>query len=67
MAKEEKAVDYAPQEFEINDEESLEMTELEKPVTKAPATRTAKKHIKAETQLVSCLRNERVIVRHIPK
>ena len=67
MAKEEKAVDYAPQEFEINDEESLEMTELEKPVTKAPATRTAKKAIKAETQLVSCLRNERVIVRHIPK
>ena len=67
MAKEEKAVDYAPQEFEINDEESLEMTELEKPVTKAPATRTAKKPIKAETQLVSCLRNERVIVRHIPK
>ena len=67
MAKEEKAVDYAPQEFEINDEETLEMTELEKPVTKAPATRTAKKPIKAETQLVSCLRNERVIVRHIPK
>lgn len=67
MAKEEKAVDYAPQEFEINDEESLEMTELEKPVTKAPATRTAKKPIKAEPQLVSCLRNERVIVRHIPK
>lgn len=67
MAKEEKAVDYAPQEFEINDEESLEMTELEKPVTKAPATMTAKKPIKAETQLVSCLRNERVIVRHIPK
>lgn len=67
MAKEEKAVDYAPQEFEINDEESLEMTELEKPVTKAPATRTAKKPIKAETQLVNCLRNERVIVRHIPK
>ncbi len=67
MAKEEKAVDYAPQEFEINDEESLEMTGLEKPVTKAPATRTAKKPIKAETQLVSCLRNERVIVRHIPK
>lgn len=67
MAKEEKAVDYAPQEFEINDEESLEMTELEKPVTKAPATKTAKKPIKAETQLVSCLRNERVIVRHIPK
>lgn len=67
MAKEEKAVDYAPQEFEINDEEPLEMTELEKPVTKAPATRTAKKPIKAETQLVSCLRNERVIVRHIPK
>lgn len=67
MAKEEKAVDYAPQEFEINDEELLEMTELEKPVTKAPATRTAKKPIKAETQLVSCLRNERVIVRHIPK
>lgn len=67
MAKEEIAVDYAPQEFEINDEESLEMTELEKPVTKAPATRTAKKPIKAETQLVSCLRNERVIVRHIPK
>ena len=67
MAKEEKAVDYAPQEFEINDEESLEMTELEKPVTRAPATRTAKKPIKAETQLVSCLRNERVIVRHIPK
>lgn len=67
MAKEEKAVDYAPQEFEINDEESLEMTELEKPVTQAPATRTAKKPIKAETQLVSCLRNERVIVRHIPK
>ena len=67
MAKEEKAVDYAPQEFEINDEESLEMTELEKPVTTAPATRTAKKPIKAETQLVSCLRNERVIVRHIPK
>lgn len=67
MAKEEKAVDYAPQEFEINDEESLEMTELEKPVTIAPATRTAKKPIKAETQLVSCLRNERVIVRHIPK
>lgn len=67
MAKEEKAVDYAPQEFEINDEESLEMTELEKPVTKALATRTAKKPIKAETQLVSCLRNERVIVRHIPK
>ena len=67
MAKEEKAVDYAPQEFEINDEESLEMTELEKPVTKAPTTRTAKKPIKAETQLVSCLRNERVIVRHIPK
>jgi hypothetical protein len=67
MAKEEKAVDYAPQEFEINDEESLEMTELEKPVTKASVTRTAKKPIKAETQLVSCLRNERVIVRHIPK
>lgn len=67
MAKEEKAVDYTPQEFEINDEESLEMTELEKPVTKAPATRTAKKPIKADTQLVSCLRNERVIVRHIPK
>lgn len=67
MAKEEKTVDYAPQEFEINDEESLEMTELEKPVTKAPATRTAKKPIKIETQLVSCLRNERVIVRHIPK
>ena len=67
MAKGEKAVDYAPQEFEINDEESLEMTELEKPVTQAPATRTAKKPIKAETQLVSCLRNERVIVRHIPK
>lgn len=67
MAKGEKAVDYAPQEFEINDEESLEMTELEKPVTQAPATRTAKKPIKADTQLVSCLRNERVIVRHIPK
>lgn len=67
MAKEEKAVDYAPQEFEINDQESLEMTELEKPVTEAPATRAAKKPIKTDAQLVSCLRNERVIVRHIPK
>ena len=67
MAKEEKKVEYTPQEFEINDEESLNLTEVEKSTTSTASTKTTKKPIRIDTQLVNCLRNERIIVRHIPK
>lgn len=68
MAKKEETVDYTPQDFEIDNDSSLETVEVEKPVTATRvAHRQAKEPVRRESELVNCLRNERVIVRHIPK
>lgn len=48
--------------------EALPLQEVSKPEVKNKATRIqSKKDINTEDVLVSCLRNERIIVRHIPK
>ena len=68
MAKKEETVDYTPQDFEIDNDSSLETVEVEKPVaTTRVSHRQAKEPVRRDSELVNCLRNERVIVRHIPK
>lgn len=73
MAKEkmEEKVDYTVPDFEIDDAQISEMPlqEVPKEEIKENPLRVVRKALPTEetTGLVSCLRNERIIVRHIPK
>ena len=67
MAKKEETVDYTPQDFEIDNASPIETVEVEKPIAAEVSHRIERAPIRRDTKLVSCLRNERVIVRHIPK
>ena len=72
MAKEkmEEKVDYTTPDFDIDETPMQEMPlqEVLKEEVKLRPSKSAKKDVLVEDNtLVSCLRNERVIVRHIPK
>ena len=67
MAKKEETVEYNPQDFEIDSNDSLETVEVEKPIVERASHKVVKAPVKRDTELISCLRNERIIVRHIPK
>ena len=72
MAKEkmEEKVDYTAPDFDIDETPMQEMPlqEVPKEEVKTKPSKPAKKAVSVEDDtLVSCLRNERVIVRHIPK
>lgn len=73
MAKEkmEEKVDYTVPDFEIDDAQISEMPlqEVPKEEIKENPLRVVRKALptKETAGLVSCLRNERIIVRHIPK
>lgn len=70
MAKkkmEESTVDNLQTGFTVDDTEPLEMTEIPKEEIEITERVTPKKPIKVTDSTVSCLRNKRVIVRHIPK
>ena len=72
MAKEkmEEKVDYTAPDFDIDETPMQEMPlqEVPKEEAKTKPSKPAKKAVSVEDDtLVSCLRNERVIVRHIPK
>lgn len=67
MAKKEDTVDYNPQDFEIDSNDSLDTVEVERPTVTRASHKVERAPIKRETELISCLRNERIIVRHIPK
>ena len=66
----EEKVDYTAPNFEVDETpmEEIPLQEVPKEEVKEKPSKAAKKvsHID-ETSLVSCLRNERIIVRHIPK
>lgn len=64
MAKKKVEVD-----FEIDDEALTEesMTEVKQVIQDTPKRRVYKEEPSRDKEFVSCLRNERVIVRHIPK
>lgn len=65
--KMEEKVDYTTPDFIIDD--SIVETEIEKPIQTSETKKSASK-VKSEKStegLVNCLRNERIIVRHIPK
>lgn len=70
MAKEkmEEKVNYSKPDFDIDDT-PVEEVQIAEPVMKEHAgkSKPAEKTIKEHTDMVSCLRNERVVVRHIPK
>lgn len=72
MAKEkmEEKVDYTAPDFDIDETPMQEMPlqEVPKEEVRTRPSKPAKKDVSVEDDaLVSCLRNERVIVRHIPK
>lgn len=72
MAKEkmEEKVDYNVPSFEVDDTpiEEMPLQEVPKEEVKSRPVKSTKKSLPVEDDtLVSCLRNERVIVRHIPK
>ena len=72
MVKEkvEEKVDYAAHNFDIDDESIQEMAlqeALKKEVKTRPSKLTKRNMAIEESASISCLRNERVIVRHIPK
>ena len=66
----EEKVDYTAPDFEVDETpmEEIPLQEVPKEEVKEKPSKAAKKvsHID-ETSLVNCLRNERIIVRHIPK
>lgn len=65
--KMEEKVDYTAPNFIIDD--SITETEIERPIQTSETKKSASK-VKPEKStegLVNCLRNERIIVRHIPK
>lgn len=60
----EETVDYTPEDFNIEQEDNY--VEVPKPqVEEQPKKK--KEKIQEDKPLINCLRNERVIVRHIPK
>ena len=66
----EEKVDYTAPDFDIDETPMQEMPlqEVPKEEVKTRPSKPAKKAVSVEDDtLVSCLRNERVIVRHIPK
>ena len=66
----EEKVDYTAPDFDIDETPMQEMPlqEVPKEEVKLRPSKPAKKAVSVEDDtLVSCLRNERVIVRHIPK
>ena len=72
MAKEkmEEKVDYTAPDFDIDETpmQEIPLQEVPKEEVKTKPSKPAKKAVSVEdVTFVSCLRNERVIVRHIPK
>ena len=65
--KMEEKVDYTAPDFDIDNTETiLQEVPKEEAIVKGPK-RTKKNIETSENVLVSCLRNERIIVRHVPK
>lgn len=63
----EEKVDYTVPDFDIdNTEPSLQEVSKEEVIVKSPK-KTQKKIEVSDDTLVSCLKNERIIVRHVPK
>ena len=63
----EEKVDYTVPDFDIdNTETPLQEVPKEEAIVKSPK-KTQKKVEVSDDALVSCLRNERIIVRHVPK
>lgn len=63
----ESQVEYTPQDFEVDTTEALSLVETEKPTEQKPTRVTSKKPVKEHDEVVNCLTNKRVIIRHIPK
>ena len=66
----EEKVDYTAPDFDIDETpmQEIPLQEVPKEEVKTKPSKPAKKDVSVEDDtLVSCLRNERVIVRHIPK
>lgn len=69
MAKQkmEEKVVYEQQDFDI-DETPIEVVSLHEVEKEIPMTKEVKKsNVKSSAATVNCLRNERIIIRHIPK
>ena len=67
MAKKVEEQEVISQDFEIDDTQSLEEVEVQKPIPTNTSRVVPKRPVKEEHELVNCLSNTRVIVRHIPK
>lgn len=72
MAKEkmEEKVDYSTLNIDVDDsslQEEIPMREVENREVKSKTTKIKKSNYMDDTVIPNCLRNERVIVRHIPK
>lgn len=67
MAKKkmEESVEFVGESFELDD--SIETTPLQEVKKEIPKNSEKKAAVKDSAELVNCLRNERIIVRHIPK
>ena len=67
MAKKkmEENVEFVGESFELDD--SIETTPLQEVKKEIPKNSEKKAAVKDSAELVNCLRNERIIVRHIPK
>lgn len=66
----EEKVDYTAPDFNIEDDSMMEMPLQEVPkeeVKARPIKQTKKTSVIEDAPLTSCLRNERIIVKHIPK
>lgn len=59
--------DYTPQDFEVDTTDTLPLVETEQVEEKKPTRVITRKSKSENTELVNCLSNRRVIVRHIPK
>lgn len=67
-SKMEEKVDYKALDFDVDTDTTIPMQEIAKePVQIKDTIKENKKPIKEAAELVNCLRNERIIVRHIPK
>lgn len=72
MTKEkmEEKVDYTTPDFDIDDAhmQEIPLQEVQKPEPKNKSVKQSRREISTSTTpLINCLRNERIIVRHIPK
>lgn len=65
----EEKVDYSTPDFEVDETtmSELPIQEVPREDVKPRPVKQSKKSLPVEDALVSCLRNERIIVRHIPK